>query len=147
MTFLEPYRHQILGLTRIALGLLYCSNGAKKLFGWFGGMGPDGGSVELMSLMGVAGVIEFFGGLAIALGLYTAIVAFIASGEMFFAYVLGHVTSGTELRFFWWENGGERAAMYAWIWLLFATLGSGAFSLQSLISRGGDSGSRRGGAV
>lgn len=147
MRFLEPYSHQILGLTRIALGLTFASNGAKKLFGWFGGMGPDGGSVELMSMMGVAGVVEFFGGLAIALGLYTAIVAFIASGQMFFAYVLGHVTSGDELRFFWWENGGERAAMYAWIWLLFATLGSGAFSLQPLISRGGDSGSRAGGAA
>ena len=68
MAFLTPYRSQILGLTRIAIGLLYWSNGAKKLFGWFGGVGPDGGSVALASRMGAAGAIEFFGGLAIILG-------------------------------------------------------------------------------
>lgn len=141
MKFLEPYRHQILGLCRIALGLLYCSNGAKKLFGWFGGVGPEGGSVELMSRMGAAGIIEFFGGLAIALGLFAPIAAFIASGEMFFAYLLGHVMGAEGAQLFWWDNGGERAAMYAWIFLLLATLGPGAFSLQSLISKGGDSGS------
>ncbi len=138
MAFLTPYRSQILGLVRIAVGLLYWSNGAKKLFGWFGGVGPDGGSVELMSMMGLAGAIEFFGGLAIVLGLYTSVVAFIIAGEMFFAYLLGHVMGDGEMALFWWQNGGERAAIYAWFFLLLSTLGGGAWTLDSMLGRGGD---------
>ncbi|MCB9177755.1 MAG: DoxX family protein [Caldilineae bacterium] len=136
MAFLTPYRSQILGLTRIAIGLLYWSNGAKKLFGWFGGVGPDGGSVALASRMGAAGAIEFFGGLAIILGLYTSVVAFVIAGEMLFAYLLGHVMGPDGTQLFWWANGGERAAIYAWFFLLLSTLGGGAWSLDRRLGRG-----------
>lgn len=56
-------------LLRIVAGILFFSHGAQKLFGWFGGFGPSGGTVNLMSLMGAAGIIEVIAGIGIALGL------------------------------------------------------------------------------
>src|SRR5688500_11546728 len=60
-TGIAAITHAIL---RIGAGLLFFMHGAPKLFGWFGGMGPEGGSAELFSLMGLAGILEVFGGLA-----------------------------------------------------------------------------------
>ncbi|MCE7938654.1 MAG: DoxX family protein [Chloroflexi bacterium CFX6] len=128
----QPQAHILM---RIAIGVLFWSNGAKKLFGWFGGMGPDGGSAELMSLMGLAGIIEFFGGLAVALGLFTQPVAFIAAGEMAVAYFYGHVFGPEGPKWFWWQNQGERSAMYAWIMLYLSTVGAGGFSLDAWRAR------------
>ena len=71
---------------RIVSGVLFACHGAQKLFGV---LGSDG--VPLLSQVGLAGVIEFFGGGLIALGLFTPYVAVIASGEMAFAYFLAHV--------------------------------------------------------
>ena len=61
-----PYRPHIYTLLRIASGLLFAAHGAQKLFGALGGR-----PAELVSQMGLAGVIEFIGGLMIALGLFT----------------------------------------------------------------------------
>lgn len=134
MAFLDNYRSEIYSLTRIALGLMFWSNGARKLLGWFGGDAP----VELMSMMGAAGLIEFVAGLMILLGFKTRIAAFIASGEMFFAYLLGHVMGDEGMVWGWWANRGERAAMYAWIFLLLASMGSGKWSLDDMLGGGGD---------
>ncbi|HXE88309.1 MAG TPA: DoxX family membrane protein, partial [Hyphomicrobiaceae bacterium] len=57
---LGPYTHAAL---RIGAGLLFMQHGLQKLLGWFGGMGPNHGTVQLMSQFGLAGVIETFGGL------------------------------------------------------------------------------------
>ena len=73
---LGRYRATIYALLRIVAGFLFFQHGLPKLFGGFGSKGP----VELMSQMGLAGVIEVFGGALIALGLFTSPVAFIASG-------------------------------------------------------------------
>jgi putative oxidoreductase len=117
----------IQGLTRIVVGLLFFSHGAQKLFGWFGAEE----SVELFSRMGVAGVLEFFGGAMIMLGLFTRPVAFLLSGQMAVAYFWIHQPRGL----FPWDNGGELAALYSWVFLLFAAMGSGCFALDSLITR------------
>jgi len=117
----------IQGLARIVVGLLFFSHGAQKLFGWFGAEG----TVELFSRMGVAGVLEFFGGAMIMLGLFTRPVAFILSGQMAVAYFWIHQPRGL----FPWDNGGELAALYSWVFLLFATIGSGCFALDSLLTR------------
>ena len=70
---LGPVTHAIL---RIGVGLLFMGHGAQKLFGWFGGFGGrPGATAELMTQMGLAGVLEFFGGLLIVLGLLTRPVA------------------------------------------------------------------------
>ena len=105
---------------RIVTGFLFWQHGAQKLFGWLGG-----DQVELASLMGLAGILEFFGGLMIGLGLYTRFVAFVVSGEMAVAYFMAHLPRGL------WpiQNGGERAALYCFAFLLMVAMGSGAFSL------------------
>src|SRR5688572_8572056 len=73
-------------LLRIVTGLLYMQHGAQKLFGLLGGMGGNGSSAEFGTLMWVAGILEFFGGLLVALGVFVRPVAFLLSGEMAVAY-------------------------------------------------------------
>src|SRR5690625_2950509 len=81
-------------ILRIGAGLLFMQHGAQKLFGWFGGMGPEGGTATLFSLMGLAGVLEFFGGLLIVVGLLTRPVAVVLALEMIAAYFMAHVPLG-----------------------------------------------------
>jgi putative oxidoreductase len=118
---------------RIAAGLAYFSHGAQKLFGWFGGMGPNGGTVELMSRFGAAGIIETVCGAALVLGLFTRPSAFLASGEMAVAYFWMHW--GGSGNMWWWENRGEMVMLYSFIWLFFAAAGAGPFSLDAWRAR------------
>jgi putative oxidoreductase len=114
---------------RIVVGLSFCSHGAQKLFGWFGGSGPSGGTVELLSRSGAAGIIEFVAGLGVALGFLTRPLAFLASGEMAVAYFWIHMGRSGQL--WWWQNRGELAMLYSFIWLLFAVWGAGPFSIDA----------------
>lgn len=121
---LGPYRATVYALLRIAAGFLFMQHGLPKLFGGFGRPAP----VELMSQMGLAGIIEVIGGALIALGLFTSPVAFIASGEMAVAYFQAHFP-----RDYWpIVNGGELAALFCFVFLYFATVGSGKWSIDSL---------------
>ena len=122
-----------LTLLRIVAGVLFFSHGAQKLFGWFGGMGPGGGAANLMSLMGAAGVIEVVAGVGIALGLATRPLAFISSGEMAVAYFWSHARGSNSI--WWWENRGEVAILYCFLWLYFAAAGAGPLSLDRLRGR------------
>jgi putative oxidoreductase len=124
-------------LLRVVAGLLILQSGSVILFGWFGGMpGPPGSAPPLMSQMGVGGVLEFFGGLAIMLGLFTRPVAFILSGMMAVAYWQFHAPSGG------WplQNQGMPAVLFCFIFLYVAARGAGEWSLDALIGR------RRGGS-
>ncbi len=121
----SKFQSPIQGLTRIVIAFLFFTHGGQKLFGWFG----RDETVELFSRMGVAGVLEVFGGLLLALGLFTRPVAFILSGQMAVAYFWIHGQSGLLP----WVNGGELAAIYCWIFLIFAAAGPGSFSLDGLI--------------
>jgi putative oxidoreductase len=113
-------------ILRIVSGLLFVCPGGLKLFGWFGGM-PAG--VPLTPLLVLAGVIEVAGGTLILLGLFTRPVAFIASGEMAFAYFIGHFPHG-----FWpIQNHGEPAVLFCFIWLYFAANGAGPISLDAVL--------------
>ncbi len=123
-TSLGPITHAIL---RVGAGLLFMQHGAQKLFGWFGGMGPEGGTAELFSLMGLAGVLEFFGGLFIVLGLFTRPVALILLLEMIGAYVIAHMPQGGAPV----ENMGELALLYFLIWLYLAGNGAGPASIDA----------------
>ena len=112
-------------LMRIVVGLAFAQHGAQKLFGLFGGMDGLGASAELLSLMGVAGVIEFGGGLLVAVGLFTRLAAFLCSGQMAAAYFMGHASHG-----FWpIENQGELAVLFCFVFLYIATRGGGPLSL------------------
>jgi putative oxidoreductase len=119
-------------LLRIAAGFLFLHHGGQKLFGWFGGFGGDpGGAVALASLMGLAGILEFYGGIAILLGLLTRPVAFLLSGEMAVAYLKAHQSHGT------WpiQNHGESAVLFSFIFLFLAAHGAGGLSLDALLHR------------
>jgi putative oxidoreductase len=126
-----PFRTATYNLLRIMAGLTFMQHGAMKLFGAFGGMGPSHGTVPLVSLMGLAGVIEFFGGLLIAIGLFTRPVAFLAAGEMATAFFMAHFPKA----FFPIQNGGELPVLFCFIWLFFAAHGAGSWSLDAMIAR------------
>ena len=117
---LSPY---LFALLRIIAGLAFAQHGAQKLFGLLGGQ-----AVELASQRGLAGIIEFVGGIMIAIGLFTSPVAFVASGEMAWAYFQNHAPRG----FFPIQNGGELAVLYCFIFLYFAAVGSGKLSIDSI---------------
>jgi putative oxidoreductase len=109
---------------RIIAGLAFAQHGAQKLFGLLGARQ----AVPLISQMGMAGVIEFVGGILIALGLFTSPVAFVASGEMAWAYFQQHFPRG-----FWpIQNGGELAVLYCFIFLYFTVVGSGKLSIDAI---------------
>lgn len=118
---------------RVAAGAAFFSHGAQKLLGWFGGSGPDGGTVELMSRFGAAGVIELVGGLLIMIGLSTKLAAFIASGEMAVGYFWMHAMRSNSI--WWWENRGEVLMLFSFIFLLFAVWGAGPYSVDAALEK------------
>lgn len=126
---LGRYAEMTYALVRIVAGFTFSLHGAQKLLGAFGGVGGGGETVELASRMGLAGAIELVCGICILLGLLGSWAAFLASGEMAVAYFMAHAP-----RAFWpIGNGGELAALYAFLFLHIATRGSGAFSLDRLL--------------
>lgn len=124
---LGKYQGTIHGVMRIVVGFLFWTHGAQKLLGWLGG-----DQAELLSRFGAAGVLEFFGGILIMLGLFTRPTAFILSGQMAVAYFWIHVARG-----FWpWANGGELAVLYSFVFLFLAAAGGGALSLDNAMGKG-----------
>jgi putative oxidoreductase len=115
-------------LLRIIAGLMYAMHGTQKLFG-YPPMPAGMGGGPLPPLMKVAGGIELIGGVLIAIGFFTGIVAFIASGEMAAAYFIQHAPHG-----FWpLENQGELAVLYCFLWLFVAAHGAGIWSIDNAI--------------
>jgi putative oxidoreductase len=111
-------------------GLLFLQYGGAKLFGLFGGM-PGGMKIHLMSELGLAGVLEFFGGIAILLGLFTRPIAFVLSGEMAVAYFTGHQPHGLWIV----QNQGAPAVLFCFIFLFLAAHGGGQWSVDALMVR------------
>lgn len=127
---LARFQPHLLSVLRIVAGLLFMQHGLQKLAGWFGGVG-GGGTVELFSLMGVAGVLEAVGGAFIVLGLFTRVVAFLAAGEMAVAYFMAHLPQSH----FPIENGGEPAVLYCFLFLYLAAAGAGPWSVDAMLAR------------
>ena len=123
---LEKYRPQMLSVLRIFLGLLYLQFGLTKYFGWPGAQPQN---FTMMSLIGVAGIIETFGSLLLILGLWTREAAFIMSGEMAVAYLLRRVLTGAS--FFPIVNGGNMEALLSVLFLYFVFAGPGPWSLDA----------------
>lgn len=117
-------------LLRVVAGLLFMQAGGLIMFGWFGGM-PGGQSAPLMSQVGIGGLLEFVGGIAIILGLFTRPVAFILSGEMAVAYWQFHAPNGA------WpiQNQGVPSVLFCFIFLYMAARGGGDWSLDTLLWR------------
>lgn len=122
---MSKYEEQTYALMRIVTGFLFACHGAQKILGLLGGVDGKGGTANLASQYGVAGIIELLGGLAIALGIFTGIAAFVSSGLMAVAYFMAHQGHGVLPI----QNRGELAALYAFVLLFIAARGSGIWSL------------------
>lgn len=121
--YLGNYAPYLYAILRIVAGLMFAMHGTQKLFGFPGGQD----TVELVSLMGLAGIIELVGGLMIAFGFFAGYAAFIASGEMAAAFFIAHAPQG-------WNpllNGGENAVLYCFLFLYVAAYGSGVWSIDA----------------
>ena len=124
-----PY---LLSILRIVAAFLFMQVGTAKLFAFPAAVMPGGGTATVLSLPGVAGVLEVFGGLLLLVGLFTRPVAFLLSGEMAVAYFIGHAPHGL------WPvlNKGTDAIFYCFLWLYLSAAGPGPWSLDALRKRG-----------
>jgi len=124
--WLGRHAERAYALLRIVAGLLFACHGAQKLFGALGGTAMTSNPMML-----VGGIIEFGGGLLIAIGLFTSWAAFLASGEMAVAYFMVHAKGG-----FWpIINKGELAVVYCFLFLYIAARGSGPSSVDAAMRK------------
>jgi putative oxidoreductase len=123
-----PRVHSIL---RIVAAYLFLLHGSAKLLHIPHISHFD--QVQILSLPGVAGVLELVGGTLLILGLFTRPVAFILSGEMAFAYFIAHATKDTV--FLPLMNGGESAVLFCFIFLFLAANGGGTWSIDRMKAR------------
>ena len=122
---------QLLSVLRIVAAFLFILHGTQKLFAFPVSEPRD--PAAIVSLMGLAGILEVFGGSLLLLGLFTRPVAFLLAGEMAVAYFKSHAPQG-----FWpILNRGELAALYCFLFLYLAAVGAGPWSLDALMSRKG----------
>ncbi|HJR06272.1 MAG TPA: DoxX family protein [Pyrinomonadaceae bacterium] len=131
VSFYAVWSPRLLSVLRIVVALLLMQHGAQKLFGF--PQGAQGSQTPpLMSMMGFAGVLEFFGGLLLLIGLFTRPVAFILSGLMAAAYFMAHAPQG-----FWpMLNRGELAVLYCFVFLYLSVAGGGSWSVDYCWRRG-----------
>ncbi len=121
---------RLLGVLRVVAAFLFTQYGTAKLFAFPVAIMPGGGTPPLLSLLGLAAVLETVGGLLFLVGLFTRPVAFILSGEMAVAYFYGHAPHG-----FWTlVNQGLPAVIFCFLFLYFSASGGGPWSLDALIA-------------
>jgi putative oxidoreductase len=118
-----------LAVLRIVAAALFLEHGLVKLVGFPAGASP--GEQPLVTLLGLAAVIETVTGTLMILGLFTRSAALIASGEMAVAYWLVHAPHS----FYPAVNGGEAAILFCFVFLYIAVVGPGVLSLDSLLHR------------
>ena len=126
---LERHRPTALAGLRIITGLMFMQHGTQKIFSF---PAEARGPFELMSQMGIGGVLELAGGALIVLGLFTRPVAFLLSGMMAVAYFQFHAMAGG---LFPMVNGGELAALYCWVFLYLVFAGPGALSVDGILAK------------
>lgn len=121
---MQKYESQIFALLRIFAGFLFLWHGSQKLFGY-----PPMGGEPALYVIAIAGPIEFFGGILIMIGLFTRWAAFLASGEMAYAYWSVHAPMGILPIL----NHGEITILYCFLFLYFSAHGSGIWSIDNFI--------------
>jgi putative oxidoreductase len=124
MKWLSKFEDHAYALLRIVAGFMFTFHGVQKVLGVLAATQPPVGSQ-----LWIGGVIELVAGLAIMLGLWTRVAAFISSGEMAVAYVQFHWKLQMGAAFFPIVNKGELAALYCFVFLLIACRGGGRWSL------------------
>jgi putative oxidoreductase len=118
-----------LSLLRFITGLLLFQYGVAKILKFPAGNPFE--KVELFSLIGTAGMFELVLGGLLMIGLFSRIVAFVLSGEMAFAYFIGHFPHG----FFPVLNNGTAAILFCFTCLYLATAGGGPYSLDAMMGK------------
>ena len=125
---MAPY---LLSSLRIVAAFLFIQYGTAKWFAFPASIMPEGGTAPLNSQAGAAAIIETVGGLLMLVGLFSRPAAFVLSGQMAFAYFIGHAPQG-----FWPVlNQGTPAILFCFIWLYFSSAGPGPLSLDAWINR------------
>jgi putative oxidoreductase len=130
-SFFATWTPRVLSLLRIVTGYLFITHGTAKLLGIPHVAMFD--NLQVMSLIGIAGVLELVGGALFLIGLFTRPVAFILSGEMAFAYFMGHAARGNVLVPM--LNQGELAVLYCFVFLYFALAGGGVWAIDAMRTR------------
>ena len=120
---------RILGILRIVTGFLFLQHGTAKLLGTPHVAMFD--NLQLVSLLGLAGILELVGGVLVLIGLFTRPAAFILSGEMAVAYFMAHAPHSLLPIL----NQGELAVMYCFVFLYLSVAGAGEFSLDGMRSK------------
>ena len=128
LTGAQAWAPQMLSILRIMSALLYIEHGSQKLLGF---PASERGPVALFSFYGFAGFLELFGGILLAIGLFTRPVAFVLSGMMAVAYFMAHAPQS----FFPANNGGDAAILFCFVFLYLFTAGPGPWSVDA--KRGG----------
>ena len=121
LPWLSRWQPQLLAVLRIVAALLFLEHGTMKLFHFPAPQMPG----PLPTLIMVAAIIELVAGVLIALGLFTRVAAFIASGEMAVAYFMAHFPKSP------WPgvNQGDAAILFCFVFLYLAAAGPGAWSV------------------
>jgi putative oxidoreductase len=128
---LSPWAPRTLSLLRVIAGLVYLVAGSMKVFGYPVMPGYPPMAFDPTSMVGIAGLIELIGGLLITLGLFTRPAAFICSGQMAFAYFLGHASAS-----FWPNvNNGIPALLLCFIFFHLVFAGPGSVSVDAALAR------------
>jgi putative oxidoreductase len=127
-TVLESWRPRALAILRIVTAYLLIPHGTAKLFDTRHQAMFD--ELQVASLLGLAGILEVFGGLLFLIGFFTRPVAFVLCGFMAAAYFMGHATQGHVLLPM--LNQGELAVLYCFVFLYFVFAGAGAWSVDAM---------------
>lgn len=120
----------LLAVMRITSAYMFLLHGTAKLFGVPHVAMFDG--LQLMSIYGLAGVLELLGGLLLLLGLFTRPVAFVLSGQMAAAYFMVHAAKAPLLPLL---NGGEAAVLFCFVFLYLSAAGGGAWALDNTLRK------------
>jgi putative oxidoreductase len=129
--FFGTWTPRALAVLRIVTAYLFAMHGTAKLLGVPHQAMFDG--LQVMSLIGVAGILELVGGALLLIGLFTRPVAFVLCGFMAVAYFMAHASQGQPLVPM--LNKGELAVLYCFVFLYFAVAGAGAWSVDGLLKR------------
>jgi putative oxidoreductase len=125
--FWTSWQPKILSLLRFIAGFLMLWHGSQKLFNF---PASERGGAD-SAFMIFAGILEFGGGILIAIGLFTRWSAFLLSGTMAVAYWLAHGTQA----FLPIQNKGELAALYCFVYFFLFFAGGGEWSLDNLLKK------------
>jgi putative oxidoreductase len=128
-TSLSRYQPQVLSILRIMAGLLFLSAGLQKWFG-FPVAVPAYANIKLISMVGIAGLIELIGGALVTVGLYTRAAAFIMSGEMAVAY--WYYANRPAKGFMPVQNGGTLEVLFCFVFFYLVFAGAGPWSLDAI---------------